>query len=261
MSQVVGVFTEEEGLDEHGGDRRLSSHLTDGLSRVESYVEYSSAQRLTKQMKAELFDPDNKYGDVGRRVEGVGANMVACIGMPPKYIVKQANGAVKEYYRGNINEANSVIGIVRTYTKTSELITLDTFLGSIQNELFDLGAELSTPKSNQSNSLSIVEKQVDRIEQEIDQLNINLESLRSFVLPGGTPASSYLHLARTVIRRAERLMVQLSLTEKDSVSDIALKYVNRLSDLCFVAARYANQTDQGGQGDTLWRPGETNINE
>ena len=150
---------------------------------------------------------------------------------------------------------------MRTYTKTSELITLDTFLGSIQNELFDLGAELSTPKSNQPNSLSIVEKQVDRIEQEIDQLNINLESLRSFVLPGGTPASSYLHLARTVIRRAERLMVQLSLTEIDSVSDIALKYVNRLSDLCFVAARYANQTDQGGQGDTLWRPGETNISE
>ena len=100
-----------------------------------------------------------------------------------------------------------------------------------------------------------------RIEQEIDQLNINLEPLRSFVLPGGTPASSYLHLARTVIRRAERLMVQLSLTENNSVSEIALKYVNRLSDLCFVAARYANQTYQGGQGDTLWRPGETNNNE
>ena len=89
---------------------------------------------------------------------------------------------------GTIDEANSVIGIVRTYTKTSELITLDTFLGSIQNELFDLGAELSTPKSNQSNSLSIVEKQVDRIEQEIDQLNINLESLRSFVSFNSLPS-------------------------------------------------------------------------
>ena len=162
---------------------------------------------------------------------------------------------------GTIDEANSIIGMVRTYTKTSELITLDNFLGSIQNELFDLGAELSTPQDGSHNSLSIVEKQVDRIEQEIDQLNINLEPLRSFVLPGGTPASSYLHLARTVIRRAERLMVQLSLTENNSVSEIALKYVNRLSDLCFVAARYANQTYQGGQGDTLWRPGETNNNE
>ena len=162
---------------------------------------------------------------------------------------------------GTIDEANSIIGIVRTHTKTSELITLDNFLGSIQNELFDLGAELSTPQKSDHNSLSIVEKQVDRIEQEIDQLNINLEPLRSFVLPGGTPASSYLNLARTVIRRAERLMVQLSLTENNSVSAIALKYVNRLSDLCFVAARYANQTGQGGQGDTLWRPGETNNDE
>ena len=162
---------------------------------------------------------------------------------------------------GTIDEANSIIGIVRTFTKTSELITLDNFLGSIQNELFDLGAELSTPRSDKLNSLSIVETQVYRIEEEIDQLNINLESLKSFVLPGGTPASSYLHQARTVIRRAERLMVSLSLTEKDAVSEIALKYVNRLSDLCFVAARYANQTDTGGQGDILWRPGQTNFDE
>ena len=162
---------------------------------------------------------------------------------------------------GTIDEANSIIGIVRTYTKTSELITLDNFLGSIQNELFDLGAELSTPRSDKLNSLSIVETQVDRIEEEIDQLNINLESLKSFVLPGGTPASSYLHQARTVIRRAERLMVSLSLTEEGAVSEIALKYINRLSDLCFVAARYANQTDTGGQGDTLWRPGHTNFDE
>ena len=161
---------------------------------------------------------------------------------------------------GTIDEANSIIGIVRAYTKTSELIILDTFLGSIQNELFDLGAELSTPPKEGSKGLTIVQQQVDRIEQEIDQLNINLEPLRSFVLPGGTRASSYLHLARTVIRRAERLMVQLSLLEKNSVSLVSLKYVNRLSDLCFVAARYANQTDQGGQGDTLWRPGETRGN-
>ena len=127
---------------------------------------------------------------------------------------------------GTIDEANSIIGIVRTYTKTSELITLDNFLGSIQNELFDLGAELSTPRSDKLNSLSIVETQVDRIEEEIDQLNINLESLKSFVLPGGTPASSYLHQARTVIRRAERLMVSLSLTEEGAVSELSLIHIS-----------------------------------
>ena len=158
---------------------------------------------------------------------------------------------------GTIDEANSIIGVVRSYTKTSELIILDNFLSSIQNELFDLGAELSTPSQDENRKLSISKSQINRLEQEIDQLNINLNPLKSFVLPGGSAASSFLHLARTTIRRAERLMVQLSVKEKNSVSKESLAYVNRLSDLCFVAARYANQTERGGQGDVLWRPGKT----
>ena len=160
---------------------------------------------------------------------------------------------------GTIDEANSIIGVVRSYTKTSELIILDNFLSSIQNELFDLGAELSTPSKDEDRRLSISQSQIDRLEQEIDQLNINLNTLKSFVLPGGTAASSFLHLARTTIRRAERLMVELSVKEKNSVSKESLAYVNRLSDLCFVAARYANQTERGGQGDVLWRPGKTKM--
>ena len=160
---------------------------------------------------------------------------------------------------GTIDEANSIIGVVRSYTKTSELIILDNFLSSIQNELFDLGAELSTPSQGENRKLSISQSQIDRLEQEIDQLNINLTALKSFVLPGGTAASSFLHLARTTIRRAERLMVELSAKEQNSVSKESLAYVNRLSDLCFVAARYANQTERGGQGDVLWKPGKTKM--
>ena len=103
----------------------------------------------------------------------------------------------------------------------------------------------------------ISEKQIERLENEIDQLNASLSDLESFVLPGGTIASSYLHLARTVIRKAERLMVKMDSLEENSVSETALKYINRLSDLLFVAARYANQTDIGGTGDILWRPGQS----
>ena len=103
----------------------------------------------------------------------------------------------------------------------------------------------------------ISEKQIERLENEIDQLNVSLSDLESFVLPGGTIASSYLHLARTVIRKAERLMVKMDNLEENSVSETALKYINRLSDLLFVAARYANQTDIGGTGDILWRPGQS----
>ena len=171
--------------------------------------------------------------------------------------ISKNNIRVEAY--GTIDEANSIIGVVRSYTKTSELIILDNFLSSIQNELFDLGAELSTPNEDANRQLSISQSQIDRLEQEIDQLNVGLSSLKSFVLPGGTAASSFLHLARTTIRRAERLMVELSIKEKNSVSKELLAYVNRLSDLCFVAARYANQTERGGQGDVLWRPGKTKM--
>lgn len=173
--------------------------------------------------------------------------------------ISKNNIRVEAY--GTIDEANSIIGVVRSYTKTSELIILDNFLSSIQNELFDLGAELSTPSEDTNIQLSISQSQIDRLEQEIDQLNVGLSSLKSFVLPGGTAASSFLHLARTTIRRAERLMVELSIKEKNSVSKELLAYVNRLSDLCFVAARYANQTERGGQGDVLWRPGKTKVDQ
>ena len=171
--------------------------------------------------------------------------------------ISKNNIRVEAY--GTIDEANSIIGVVRSYTKTSELIILDNFLSSIQNELFDLGAELSTPNEDANRQLSISQSQIDRLEQEIDQLNVGLSPLKSFVLPAGTAASSFLHLARTTIRRAERLMVELSIKEKNSVSKELLAYVNRLSDLCFVAARYANQTERGGQGDVLWRPGKTKM--
>lgn len=173
--------------------------------------------------------------------------------------ISKNNIRVEAY--GTIDEANSIIGVVRSYTKTSELIILDNFLSSIQNELFDLGAELSTPSEDTNIQLSISQSQIDRLEQEIDQLNVGLSPLKSFVLPGGTAASSFLHLARTTIRRAERLMVELSIKEKNSVSKELLAYVNRLSDLCFVAARYANQTERGGQGDVLWKPGKTKVDQ
>ena len=162
---------------------------------------------------------------------------------------------------GTIDEANSVIGLARTRTKNAELILLDNILATIQNELFDLGAELSIPPSKENNLLiektKITNSQIDRIENEIDQLNVNLKDLDSFVLPGGTLASSYLHIARTIVRKSERLMVKMNSQKKGSISDTALKYINRLSDLLFVAARYSNQVDIGGTGDILWQPGSS----
>ncbi len=173
--------------------------------------------------------------------------------------VSKENNRVETY--GTVDEANSIIGLVRTKTKQAELILLDNILATIQNELFDLGAELSIPINDKNMEMlektKITEKQIERLENEIDQLNANLSDLESFILPGGTLASSYLHLARTVVRKAERLMVKMNKLEKKSVSEIALKYINRLSDLLFVAARYANQADIGGTGDILWKPGRS----
>ena len=173
--------------------------------------------------------------------------------------VSKENHRVEAY--GTIDEANSILGLVRTTTKQAELILLDNILATIQNELFDLGAELSIPINKKNEKLlentKISEKQIDRLENEIDRLNSSLSDLESFILPGGTTVSSYLHLARTVIRKAERLMVKMNNFEEDCISDTALKYINRLSDLLFVAARYANQTNIGGTGDVLWKPGNT----
>ena len=131
---------------------------------------------------------------------------------------------------------------------------LDPILGRIQNELFDLGADLATPPADgpERPALRIVASQVARLEREIDQLNADMAPLTSFVLPGGSPAAAALHLARTICRRAERAAVALAAAEP--VGAEALKYINRLSDLLFVAARYAN--DQG-RADVLWTPGST----
>jgi len=125
----------------------------------------------------------------------------------------------------------------------------------IQNDLFDLGADLCTPETDEPppyEPLRIVEAQVERIEREIDTLNAELKPLRSFVLPGGTPAAAALHLSRTVSRRAERLMVELAATPGERVGQPALKYINRLSDFLFVASRYVNAR---GAKDVLWVPG------
>ncbi|RUM02602.1 cob(I)yrinic acid a,c-diamide adenosyltransferase [Rhizobium chutanense] len=155
---------------------------------------------------------------------------------------------------GTIDEANSAIGLARLHT--SGLPELDSMLMSIQNDLFDLGADLATPDTGEPPAyepLRIVETQVDRVERDIDRLNAGLEPLKSFILPGGSPAAAHLHVARTIARRAERLMVALARTDGEIVSEPARKYVNRLSDFLFVAARHANDR---GQADVLWVPGK-----
>lgn len=160
---------------------------------------------------------------------------------------------------GTVDETNSAIGLARLHTGGDP--ALDAMLARVQNDLFDLGADLATPGKTREElgyePLRIVDTQVTRIEQEIDALNGHLDPLRSFVLPGGTAAAAHLHLARTVCRRAERLMTALAGDPDEPVSEAALKYVNRLSDFLFVAARYANWAPGGkGPGDVLWTPGQ-----
>ncbi len=149
---------------------------------------------------------------------------------------------------GSVDEANTAIGLARLYAESELSLTL----GRIQNDLFDLGADLSTPEDGRRGEarLRVIDSQVERLEREIDLMNAALKPLDSFVLPGGTPAAAFLHLARTIVRRAERLMVELAQTEK--VSPAAIRYINRLSDHLFVASRLAND---GGAKDVLWVPG------
>ncbi|MGA8169269.1 MAG: cob(I)yrinic acid a,c-diamide adenosyltransferase [Methylocystis sp.] len=159
---------------------------------------------------------------------------------------------------GAIDEANAAIGVARVATAADDG-PLDAMLERIQNDLFDLGAELATPLDptkpapDPATRLAIVQPQVDRLEREIDELNGKLRPLKSFVLPGGTPAAAHLHLARTISRRAERIMVALANTPGEQVAPTALRYVNRLSDFLFVASRYVNRET----GDVLWKPGST----
>jgi cob(I)alamin adenosyltransferase len=155
---------------------------------------------------------------------------------------------------GTVDETNALIGVARL--SLSAAPQLDAMLARVQNDLFDLGADLTAPEREgkpQRERLRISEAQVERLEGEIDELNAELTPLRSFVLPGGSAAAAALHVARTVCRRAERGMVALASQPNEQVSAPALKYINRLSDLLFVASRYAN--DRGG-GDVLWVPGK-----
>ena len=149
---------------------------------------------------------------------------------------------------GTVDEANAAIGIARLHADAPA----DEMLGRVQNDLFDLGADLCTPEDGRraAGALRIVAAQVERLEHEIDTMNAALRPLDSFILPGGTPAAAYLHLARTIIRRAERLVSEL--TRSEPVNPEALKYLNRLSDHLFVLGRRVND---GGASDVLWRPG------
>lgn len=152
---------------------------------------------------------------------------------------------------GTVDEANSVIGIVRLYAV--EDVASDQMLERIQNDLFDLGADLATPGDDftpSATSLRTTAEQVERLEREIDAMNATLSPLTSFVLPGGTPSAAHLHLARTVVRRAERLAVEAA--REEPINPQAIAYLNRLSDHLFVMARYHNA---GASGDVLWVPG------
>ena len=154
---------------------------------------------------------------------------------------------------GTVDEANAAIGMARIHTATAH-VELDQRLGRIQNDLFDLGADLCVPdRGQQPQPLRVTEAQVKRLEEEIDTMNERLRPLRSFVLPGGSPAAAALHFARTICRRAERLMVELAAMPNEPVGAPALKYMNRLSDFLFVASRVAN--DDGAK-DVLWVPGQ-----
>ncbi|HEV8678400.1 MAG TPA: cob(I)yrinic acid a,c-diamide adenosyltransferase [Stellaceae bacterium] len=161
-----------------------------------------------------------------------------------------AKAALRVEAFGTVDEANAAIGLVRLHVDAEA----DAMLARIQNELFDLGADLCTPEDGRraAGALRIVAAQVARLEREIDAMNADLRPLDSFILPGGSPGAAYLHLARTVTRRAERLVCALAAAEK--VNPEAVKYLNRLSDHLFVLGRRVNDN---GARDVLWQPGAT----
>ena len=155
---------------------------------------------------------------------------------------------------GTLDEANAAIGIARLHTDGDA--AFDAALARIQNDLFDVGADLTMPgkgKGPGGARLTVTAAQVTWLEREIDRLNAELAPLKSFILPGGGAAAAYLHLARTICRRAERLIAELKDKKDETVTPEVLKYVNRLSDFLFVAARYANDK---GRRDVLWQPGQ-----
>lgn len=165
--------------------------------------------------------------------------------------VEKWNLRVESY--GAVDETNSAIGVARLHAHDDA--GLDAMLSRIQNDLFDLGADLATPEREKPlgwEPLRIVEAQVTRLETEIDQMNAVIPPLASFILPGGSALAAHLHVARATSRRAERLIAQLAATPDEKVSAPALAYANRLSDFLFVAARRANEN---GGADVLWVPG------
>ena len=153
---------------------------------------------------------------------------------------------------GTVDETNAAVGLARLHTAGLPDPEIDAILSRVQNDLFDLGADLATPETENPEfpPLRVVAEQTERLESEIDRLNADLAPLNSFVLPGGSPAAAYLHLARTQARRAEREITALA--EDDAINPEAVRYINRLSDLFFVMSRYVNDK---GAGDVLWEPG------
>ena len=165
--------------------------------------------------------------------------------------VRVAKFAARVTAYGTVDELNSVLGVARLHAEGE----LDAQMARIQNDLFDLGADLCRPDMERDHEagypvLRMVAAQVTRLEGEIDAMNARLEPLRSFTLPGGSPLAAHLHQCRTVARRAERLTVELG--SREAVNEDAVKYLNRLSDWFFVAARIANED---GRADVLWVPG------
>lgn len=166
--------------------------------------------------------------------------------------LRVAKHALRPSAFGAVDEVNSVIGLCRTHTVALDDERFDAMLARIQNDLFDLGADLATPSNDNEKiqALRITKSQVDRIEAEIDAMNAELQPLNSFVLPGGHSAAAHIHIARTQCRRAERAMTELASIEEVSV--VAMQFINRLSDHLFVMARLINH-NRGG--DVLWQPG------
>jgi cob(I)alamin adenosyltransferase len=182
-----------------------------------------------------------KTGDAGTTALGTGER------------VPKTSPRIAAY--GTVDETNAAVGVARTLLGDSEP-DVCAMLMRIQNDLFDLGADLCVPDKGEKlayEPLRIADSQVTRLETEIDQMNSELEPLRSFILPGGSTVGAALHVARTISRRAERMMVELANIPGETVSAAALKYVNRLSDFLFVASRYVNDR---GKGDVLWVPGK-----
>lgn len=153
---------------------------------------------------------------------------------------------------GTVDETNAAIGLARVHLGTAQHV--DHMLGLVQNDLFDLGADLAVPqRDGKAERLRVLGTQVQRLENDIDALNESLAPLNSFILPGGSPAAAHLHLARTICRRAERLVVELACQPDEPVNDAAIQYLNRLSDFLFVASRTVNNN---GAADVLWVPGQ-----